>query len=59
MDSGKQREIADAELEFINHGWVFVNLRYPGSANAHEENLIDLLTRLREERNHAQKERHP
>jgi hypothetical protein len=58
-DSGVKREIVDAELELAKNRWVFVNFHYPGGANPREENLIELLTLLRDERNITKKERRP
>ena len=58
-NSGVKREIVDAELELAKNRWVFVNFHYPGGANQREENLIDLLTLLRDERNITKKERRP
>jgi len=54
-----KREIVDAELEPEKDKWVFVNFHYPGSSNPRDENLIDLLTLLQDERNIAKKERRP
>jgi hypothetical protein len=54
-DSGKKREIVDPELRFENQKWIFVNFYYPGSANPSDENLIDLLTKLRNDRKHSAK----
>jgi len=52
-DSGAKYEIVDPELKLENGQWVFVNFHYPGSETPRDENLIALLTGLRDDRNHA------
>lgn len=54
-DSGAKREIVDPELNFINGQWVFVNFHYPGNANPRDENLIDMLMALLNDRAHPKK----
>lgn len=54
-DSGAKREIVDPELNFSNGKWVFANFHYPGSTNPSDENLIDQLLMLRNDRNHPKK----
>jgi len=55
MDSGAKREIVKPELKFISGQWVFVNFHYPGSSSPRDENLIDILIGLSNDRNHPKK----
>jgi Protein of unknown function (DUF3828) len=54
-DSGAKREIVDPELNFINGQWVFANFHYPGSSGPRDENLIDMLMALRNDRAHPKR----
>lgn len=54
-DSGAKRKIVGPELRFENQKWIFVNFHYPGTTNASDENLINLLTKLRNDRKHPAK----
>jgi len=50
MDSGATREIVVPELEFNGGKWVFANFLYHGQPDQRNENLIDLLIALRNDR---------
>jgi len=50
VDSGPKRDIIDPELRFESGKWIFVNFHYPGSTSPADENLIAVLTDLRNER---------
>jgi hypothetical protein len=52
MDGGAKKEIVVPELELTGGKWVFANFHYPGQSNPRDENLIDLLIGLRDDRKH-------
>jgi hypothetical protein len=58
-DAGKKREMVDPELELTVGKWVFVNFHYPGELDTRNENLIAVLTGLREDRKHPHGDQAP
>ena len=59
MDGGAKKEIVVPELEFTDGKWVFANFHYPGQSDPRDENLIDLLTGLRDDRKHPHRNQAP
>jgi hypothetical protein len=52
VEGGKKREKVVPELASTSGNWIFVNFHYPGQ-NGADENLIDTLKLLRDERKKA------
>lgn len=59
MDGGAKKEIVVPELELTGRKWAFANFHYPGQSDPREENLIDLLTGLRDDRKHSHRNQAP
>ena len=59
MDENAKKEIVVPELELTGGKWVFANFHYPGQSDPRDENLIDLLTGLRDDRKHPHRNQAP